>query len=311
MTVVRGRFVPPDTERYGTLHPLIDEYVAERQDRRRFAVGSAKTAWYKLQRLADAHGDLPVQELGVATVDRYLDQFARLSPGTQLRAISAGKAFCVWLHRRGLITGDPFHGIDKPRSPRMMPRALDGDQVARLFAQCDCTRDRLILSLMVNEGLRCIEVTGLEMADLSFRDRTMRIVGKGGHERVLPITDETWSLITQYLEEVDHHAGALILDKRWNRNPIGAAHLSNYVAELMAAAGVKMRRHDRVSAHALRHTAATDMLRGGAHIKDIQAVLGHSSLANTQIYLPLQVNDLRTTMGGRRYQGDGADHGRQ
>jgi site-specific recombinase XerD len=143
------------------------------------------------------------------------------------------------------------------------------------------------------------EVATLQLADLDFIDHTARVVGKGGHERLLPLSEETWTVLERYLDEQPLTAGPLIRSYR-THGGLRADTISGLVGEWMSAAGIKHRPRDGISAHALRHSAATDMLRSGAHLRDVQAALGHASLSTTQRYLPTVVNDLRTAMGGRR-----------
>jgi site-specific recombinase XerD len=152
-----------------------------------------------------------------------------------------------------------------------------------------------MLLLMCQEGLRCCEVASHELGDVDFDERLMLIRGKGGHQRILPLTDETWGAIAEYLTDHPAHAGPLIRSYNDPYRPIDASYVSTLVARWIRAAGVE------ATAHALRHTAATDMLRSGAHLRDVQAALGHVSLSTTQRYLPWVVGDLRTAMAGRRY----------
>jgi site-specific recombinase XerD len=151
--------------------------------------------------------------------------------------------------------------------------------------------------LEVQEGLRACEVVGLELGDVDVDERQLLVrVGKGGHERVLPISGETWDAMEKYLGEYPAKAGPLIRSYIHPTRAISAHYVSRLVSEWMHGAGVND------SGHALRHTMATDSLRNGAHIRDVQAALGHKSIATTQVYLPLLVHDLRSAMGGRSYR---------
>ncbi len=126
--------------------------------------------------------------------------------------------------------------------------------------------------------------------------------GKGGHERVLPVSDETWDALLQYLDDHPAGAGPLIRSYRQHWAGLRADTVSGMVSVWMADAGLKRRARDGISGHALRHSAAGHMLKGGAHLRDVQAALGHASLQTTQRYLPTVVNDLREAMGGRKYR---------
>jgi integrase-like protein len=125
--------------------------------------------------------------------------------------------------------------------------------------------------------------------------------GKGGHQRVLPVSDETWDAVLAYLREHPTTAGPLIRSYLNPHRGVNPAYISTLVGRWMSDAGVKQRSRDGRSAHALRHTAATDMLRAGAHLRDVQQALGHASLSTTQKYLPWVVGSLKEAMSGRTY----------
>lgn len=281
---------------------LVETYLQERVDRKTMGVKTARGAGYCLMELGRAHGDRAVSDLDQASIDRYLDHYAEASAGYLRKVIAVAEGWTKWLRQRGLLQSDPLWNVEKPSLPRYMPRALDAAQVQAVFEACTNPRDVLIVSLMVNEGLRCVEVARLQVGDLDLRGRTMRIWGKGDHERMLPITDETWSCLRIYFEQAELIGGPLIRDLRFGENAVTAQRVSDVLRKVMTDTDVKRQRYDRISAHSLRHTAATDMLRNGAHVRDVQHVLGHANLKTTETYMPLVVNDLRSAMNGRSYR---------
>lgn len=170
-----------------------------------------------------------------------------------------------------------------------------------MLAEATDGRARLVLLLMLQEGLRRREVAGLTLGDIDMAERTMLVVGKGNHERVLPISSETWAALTAYLAGERIVGGPLIRSAKDHRSPVQPATIGRLVSALMLAAGVKQRPYDGRSGHSCRHTAASDTLKSGAHLRDVQRMLGHIHLTSTEVYLPLIVQDLREAMGGRRY----------
>lgn len=175
--------------------------------------------------------------------------------------------------------------------------------MSSLLAVCPDARARVITLLMVQEGLRCCEVAGLEIQDIDWNEQLVLIkTSKGDNERVLPLSDETAEAITAYLKEQPSSCGPLVRSCLEPTSRISAKYVSRLVVGWVADAGLKGRPYDGLSAHALRHTAATDMLRSGAHLRDVQAALGHRNLQSTQVYLAWVVGDLRTAMGGRSYR---------
>jgi site-specific recombinase XerD len=295
---VGGRRVAEgDGEIETTLGALALAYVDERRRRRELRPGSVSTTRYALSSFVRMTGwDLQVKRLRPSHVEKWMERGDH-SPATLRNQLSIVRTFCKWLVKSGHIKADPTAHVASPRQPRYLPRGLQHPMVTTAFGEAPDTRASLILSLMVQEGLRCCEVAELQIGDVDFADRHVMIRGKGGHERVLPVTDETWQALCSYLSEHPAQAGPLIRSFARPHRGITSGHISVLVSEWLHGAGVP------ATAHALRHTAATDMLRGGAHLRDVQTALGHQSLATTQRYLPLVVHDLRKAMGGRRYNG--------
>jgi integrase/recombinase XerC len=271
---------------------LTEEYVADRLARSRFRPKTAQTVTYTLRGLCRFVPD--GETLSAAHLEAWLTG-TKMAPATARTRLSQVRAFCQWLIRHGHLTTDPSSLVDGPRPPRYVPRGLKAAAVGGTLDVAPDARARVILLLMCQEGLRCGEVAGLELGDVDFEDQLMLVRGKGGHQRVLPLTDETWGAIAEYLTEHPAYAGPLIRSYNDPYRGIDASYVSTLVARWIRSAGVE------ATAHALRHTAATDMLRSGAHLRDVQAALGHVSLSTTQRYLPWTVGSLKEAMGGRKY----------
>jgi len=286
-----------------TLDQLARAYIAGRVQRREIGEQTARNAVCALGGLCRLYGDAPVAELTQEHVEEWLATVGELAPATRRWRLATIKGFCAWLARRGFVPADPTVEVARIRLPRYLPRGLPRASVAALLRSAPDVRGELIVLLQVQEGLRCAEVAGLQVSDVDFVDRTVRIIGKGGHVRLLPVSEETWAVLERYLAERRLTAGPLIRSARDPSAGLSADTISGYVADWLSDAGVKRRPRDGVSAHSLRHAAATDMLRSGAHLRDVQAALGHASLSTTQRYLPTVVHDLRTAMGGRKYRG--------
>lgn len=271
---------------------LVADYTAERAARGRFRPRTVQTVTYTLRGFIDYIPDDGVIER--SHVEAWLTG-VRMAPATARARLSQVRGFCRWLVRQGHLEADPTVDVEGPRTPRYVPRGLRSEAVARVLDVCPDARARVVLLLMCQEGLRCVEVANLELGDVDFDNRVMLVNGKGGHQRVLPISDETWGAIVEYLTEQPASAGPLVRSYLDPHVGIDAAYVSTLVAKWIRAAGVN------ATAHSLRHTAASDMLRSGAHLRDVQHALGHVSLSTTQRYLPWLVGDLREAMAGRQY----------
>lgn len=279
-----------------TLGALALAYVDERRRRKELMPGSVVTVRCTLSTFVRSAGwDLQVRRLRPHHIEKWMEVGDR-APNTIRHQLSIVKTFCRWLLKRGHIKADPSLDIASPRLPRYIPRGLQTPQVTSAFEKAPDSRAMLILSLMAQEGLRCCEVASLQFGDVDTVQRLLLIRGKGDHERVLPITSATWSAMQAYLAEHPAKAGPLVRSLSRPTKGIGAQHVSVLVAQWLHEADVA------ATAHALRHTCATDLLRGGAHLRDVQRVLGHQSLATTQRYLPWVVHDLREAMEGRDYR---------
>lgn len=282
------------------LQPLTVTYVQDRAARHELSPVSAKGVRWVLASFAASCPRSP-KKVRPAHVEDWLSA-QHVAPGTLRSRLSTVRTFCRWCVAHDHMRADPTIGVVGPRSPRSIPRALPAEHVGRLLTFAPDERARLVVCLMVEEGLRRAEVARLRTEDVDFRRRTVLVRGKGAHERLLPLTTTTWRALTDYLTRFPATTGPLVRSYHRSRRGITPDHVGRLVSDWMSAAGVKRRPWDGVSAHALRHTAASDVLEGGAHIRDVQAMLGHASLATTEVYLRRSdAVRLRAVMDGRTY----------
>lgn len=275
-------------------------YVRGRQKRGEIGQLTAKCHRGILWQFAEHAGCTPAR-LTRKHVERWLESLEHLAAGTRRNRYSVVARFCRWLHDEGLCPRDATKGMPRLREPRRVPRALQADAVTATLQACPDLRAQVIVVLMVQEGLRRGEVAKLQVGDFDLTHRMMRVEGKGGHQRVLPITDECYELVLRYLTQEGLRAGPLLRSYQFPTKGLHPETVSRIVRQAMQDAGVKRAPFDGVNPHALRHTAATDMLRSGAHIRDVQHALGHAHLQTTETYLPYLVGTLEQAMGGRRY----------
>lgn len=277
-----------------TLPELVRAYVRERAAAGELCPVTIPSQRRTLLRFAD-HAGVPPGQLDAAHVKAFLGGCG-IANSTRRQRLSTIRSFGRWLIDGGWLDADPTAGM-KISQPRPVPRAYSPATVARLLEVCPDTRGRLICLLEVQEGLRACEVTRLEMGDIDFGDRLILIRGKGGRERILPLSDETWDALDAYLATHPASAGPLIRSYNDPTAGICAAYVVHMMGRWLRAAGVP-----RGGGHGLRHTMATQLLRAGADVRDVQSALGHATLTSTQVYLPFSdARRLRTVMGGRRY----------
>lgn len=237
-----------------------------------------------------------------------------LAPSSLRRRAAAMKGFYRFAFGDGLISVDIAAHLDLPRQARLLPETLTVDEVERLLEASGglpprdrrpgdrdgtALRDRALLELLYASGLRVSEALGLDLADLSFETGFVRVIGKGDKERMVPVGDVALDWIGRYLAwprpgwlahagvSPEESAQPLFVTARGTRHGRTAAWAS--VKRAAAGAGLD----DRVSPHTLRHSFATHLLEGGADLRVVQELLGHASIATTQLYTHLTGERIR------------------
>jgi integrase/recombinase XerD len=214
------------------------------------------------------------------------------------RTLSAVRSFHRFLLREGVTREDPAAGVGRPRVPRSLPRPLPVEVVARLLEAPDGTtptgvRDRGILELLYGSGLRISELTGLDVDELDLEEGSVRVLGKGGKEREVPLGSFARDAVGAYLTRgrpalaTGASRGALFLNARGGR--LSRQSCARLLGRYVRLAGIDR----RVTLHTLRHSFATHLLEGGADVRVVQELLGHASVATTQIYTLVTAQHLR------------------
>jgi integrase/recombinase XerC len=221
---------------------------------------------------------------------------------TLARRTSAVKAFTGWAARRGLLTGDPAARLQVPKARRTLPAVLRQDQALDAMAAAKsgaeqgdplALRDRLIVEMLYATGIRVSELCGLDIDDVDTRYRVARVLGKGNKQRTVPFGVPAADALHAWLADgrpalVTEVSGpALLLGARGRRLDVRQAR--TVVHQTVAAVSGA----PDMGPHGLRHSAATHLLEGGADLRVVQELLGHSSLATTQLYTHVAVSRLR------------------
>jgi integrase/recombinase XerD len=214
------------------------------------------------------------------------------------RSLSSVRSFHRFLVREGVTDHDPAVGVAQPKLPRSLPRPLTVEDVTRLLEAADTStldgiRDRAILELLYGAGLRISELTGLDVDDLDLEEGSVRVVGKGGREREVPVGRYAREAVEAYLTRTrpafasSSSRAALFLNQRGGR--LTRQSCGRLLAKYKKKAGIKR----DVTLHTLRHSYATHLLEGGADVRVVQELLGHASVATTQIYTLVTKEHLR------------------
>jgi site-specific recombinase XerD len=216
---------------------------------------------------------------------RTLSADRKLAPTTIKRRLACIRAMFSRLQRQGVILANPFHGIDlRIRVPNRLPRCLAAGETRDLFnaSKADATNHIAIL-LLVSTGVRISELAAICLGGIDLEQRCIRIFGKGSRERQVFLPDTTTANAVRHYIDANHKAPVdparrLLVNGRGR--PASAACLRRRITMIAERAGLAR----RVTPHMLRHTAATVLLEAGVDIRFVQRLLGHKSIATTQIY---------------------------
>lgn len=295
-----------------------ERYLSERVGRGEIRASSAAKIGVAVRELVAAAGDKPMRRLDRSDAQAWLELTAAKGQKASTRRLrwSMLNVFCEWAVDEELLGRNPFRKCKPPKPPRSVPRALSREEVAAVLGAVPDLRARVVVMLMVQQGLRCVGVASLRVEDVDLGRRVMRVVEKGGHERVLPVTEECAEVLGEYLSRFPASSGPLV--RAWRHNggsgrvmgdPVASdrglspATISKWVSEWMRSAGVKVAAGDGKAAHSFRHTCATDMLEAGADLVEVRDMLGHTSVGTTNRYLASSGGRLARAAGGRRYGG--------
>lgn len=224
--------------------------------------------------------------------------------GSVARRAASARSFLRWAHRRGMIPADPSVRLVSPRRSVRLPSVLTEDDAGQLMAIAAVAaddldalniRDRAMVELLYAAGIRVGELVGLDVDDVDLAERTMRVFGKGAKERTVPFGQPARDAVREWLADgrpriVTGASGpALFLGRRGRR--VDQRQVRTAVHRLIGHVADA----PDIGPHGLRHSAATHLLDNGADLRSVQELLGHASLATTQIYTHVSVERLRSS----------------
>jgi integrase/recombinase XerC len=218
------------------------------------------------------------------------------SPRTIQRRLSALRSFYNFLLRESVLKTNPAVDVRAPKASRRLPATLDADQMAQLLAfRTDdelSVRDKALMELFYSSGLRLSELVMLDLPDLDLRDRTVRVTGKGGKTRVVPVGRHAVEALNAWLRERGSFAPgdeqAVFVSRRGGRLMQRAIQLR--IARWARAQGLGVHLHP----HMFRHSFATHLLESSQDLRAVQELLGHANISTTQVYTHLDFQHLAT-----------------
>lgn len=217
-----------------------------------------------------------------------------LSPRSIQRRLSAVRGLCSHLIREGDLQSNPAADVTAPKSSKRLPVTLDADAMARLLAfRSDASldrRDKAIMELFYSSGLRLSELLGLDLADLDLRDRTVRVLGKGRKERIVPVGSVAVSALGDWLSERTRYAGVgeTAVFVGINGERLGPRIVQRRIARWARLQGLPQHVHP----HMFRHSFASHLLESSGDLRAVQELLGHANISTTQVYTHLDFQHL-------------------
>ena len=222
------------------------------------------------------------------------------SDTTRARKVASSKSLFNFLVDEGIVTRDPTENISSPRIGRSLPDTLSADEVDSLLVSAskqetsDGMRDQAMFELLYASGLRVTELVSLNIADLDLEQGTVRCLGKGSKERLIPVHSGAVTVLRRYIDEArpsfikNTTERALFMNRRGQRLSRQGFWL------ILKAQSKRAGITKKITPHTLRHSFATHLLQGGAPLRHVQELLGHSSITTTQVYTHLTSEHVRT-----------------
>ncbi len=221
----------------------------------------------------------------------------KMKAGSINRHLSSIRSFYTFLIKNGEVTSSPFSLINGPKKEKKLPNYLQYEEFLDLIATCDETnlgiRNRMILELLFASGVRVSELVNIKIADIDFKNREIKIFGKGKKTRIVYFNKTCQEVMSKYVREARQE-----LLKGKTNEYLFVNHLGNHltrrgVADILEKLIMKSSIKHKISPHTLRHTFATLLLNEGMDIREVQELLGHARLATTSIYTHVSNEELR------------------
>ncbi|WP_186290515.1 site-specific tyrosine recombinase XerD [Gordonia zhaorongruii] len=292
------------------VNALLDRYLDHLTVERGAAKNTISSYRRDLQRYRDflcRNGITDLADVREETVREFLVSLRRGDPEHEVvpladssvaRTLVSARGFHKFAAAEGVVVDDVAHAVRPPKAPRRLPKSLPVDDVLAILAAAGspegprALRDRALLELLYSCGARISEVTALDVDDIDMAHRAVVLHGKGGKERIVPVGRPAIAAVDAYLVRgrpalVKKGTPALFLNIRGGR--LSRQSAWQVLVDAAGRAGIDK----DVSPHTLRHSFATHLLDGGADVRVVQELLGHSSVTTTQVYTLVTVNTMR------------------
>ncbi|MDQ3025313.1 MAG: tyrosine recombinase XerC [Pseudomonadota bacterium] len=287
---------PPSASPITTLGDGLERYLSYLRNERRLAGHTLSAYARDAKLLTGLAGSRPLEALGTADIRRFVAALhgKGQSPRSLARILSSWRGFYEWLARARAVATNPCAGVKAPRAPRNLPEVLSPDDAVRLVSREDDSplgrRDRALFELAYSCGLRVAELTGLDIGAIDAATGEVRVTGKGAKTRIVPVGAPALKAIAAWLpvraEIAKPAEKALFVGLSGRR--LAPREVQRRIKLWAAAAGIEVDVHP----HMLRHSFASHVLQSSGDLRAVQEMLGHASIASTQVYTHLDFQHL-------------------
>jgi integrase/recombinase XerC len=274
----------------------LEAYLAHLRHERRLSSNTLNAYARDLAALASLAGNRSLASLAAQDIRRFIGALhgKGQSPRSLARVLSSWRGLYDWLVRKREAAANPCAGVRAPRAPRYLPQALSPDEAVRLVTAADASRwgvrDRALLELAYSCGLRVSELTGIDLGDLQRDTGELRVTGKGAKTRIVPVGGPALEAVDAWLAVRAKIAPAgekaLFVGRSGRR--LSPREVQKRIKRCAAAAGLAVDVHP----HMLRHSFASHVLQSSGDLRAVQEMLGHASIASTQVYTHLDFQHL-------------------
>jgi integrase/recombinase XerC len=276
--------------------PSVERYLEGLRTGRRLAAHTLEAYTRDLLLLANLASPRAAEEVATPDIRRFIAALHAkgAAPRSLARVLSSWRGFFAWLQRGHAIAANPCSGVRAPRAAKHLPQALSPDEAVRLVSAGDDSglgvRDRALFELAYSCGLRVSELTGLDLDSIETRAGEARVTGKGSKTRIVPVGEHALAAVAAWLPVRATLARpserALFVGRSGRR--LAPREVQRRIKRCAAAAGLDVDVHP----HMLRHSFASHVLQSSGDLRAVQEMLGHASIASTQVYTHLDFQHL-------------------
>ena len=282
---------------------LIDEYVTFLLLERGLSQKTVEAYREDLKKFSQfvKKNRLKIEEIEIKDLNKFLEELEKsgYSPATRSRIVSGVRGFFIYLNTEKGLPANPAELLELPKKAKKLPEVLSEEEVERLLSAPDTgtlkgIRDRAILEMLYATGMRVSELSGLKLGNLDLDERFVKVRGKGSKERFVPFGEIARNWLLKYLMDVrpllDKKKTDFVFLNLRDGGPISRVSLWRLIKYYGLKAGIP---GEKLYPHILRHSFATHLLRNGCDLRTLQLMLGHASIATTQVYTHLDIKYLK------------------